>query len=93
MHAASKKITDRTHKLREFKELLTIANPSILGVSENWLNSKIEDDDIATVNEYTVYRKDRSQQKGGSVMLLVKPYIKSERRKDLEVTPKNIMKS
>ena len=59
-----KQITDRSHKLREFKELLTIANPSILGDSENWLNKKIDEEDIATVNEYTIYRKDRSQKKG-----------------------------
>jgi len=81
-----KKITDNSHKLREFKELLTIANPDILGVSETWLNSNIADTDIASEEEYIIHRKDRSQQVGGGVLLLVKPSIKSVRRDNLEVT-------
>jgi len=80
-----KKLSNNNHKLREFKELLTIANPYIIGVSETWLNHNIADTDITTEEEYTLYRKDRSQQVGGGVILLVKPCIKSVRRDDLEV--------
>jgi exonuclease III len=79
-----KKITDRTHKLREFKELLIITNPDILGVSETWLNSQLKDTDIAKEEEYKIHRKDRVNKKGGGVMLLVKANIRSKRRKDLE---------
>ena len=79
-----KKLSNNKHKLREFKELLHLTNPSILGVSETWLNKSIRDTAIATNKEFHVYRKDRSQRRGGGVLLLVKPYIKSEPREDLE---------
>jgi exonuclease III len=81
-----KKLNSKEHKLREFKELLTIADPYILGVSETWLNKKIEDNDIVNKDEYSIHRKDRVQRKGGGVLVLVKPTIKSERRDDLETS-------
>jgi exonuclease III len=84
-----KKISDRTHKLREFKELLIITNPDILGVSETWLNNNLEDTDIASKEDYTIHRKDRTNKRGGGVMLMVKANIKSKRRDDLECNTLN----
>jgi hypothetical protein len=63
---------------------LFITNPDILGVSETWLNNKLKDTDIASKEEYLIHRKDRTNRKGGGVMLMVKANIKSKRRDDLE---------
>jgi len=79
-----KKIDGRQHKLREFKELLFTLNPSILAVSETWLTKNILSTEIATPEEFTIYRKDRIDRKGGGVLLLVEPNIKSDRKFTLE---------
>jgi exonuclease III len=80
-----KKLTHHDHKLREFQELLTITKPDILGVSETWLNSNITDKQIDPTENYTIYRKDRSEQKGGGVMCLINKTITSERKDKYEV--------
>jgi hypothetical protein len=81
-----KKITSKEHKLRELKELITISNPSILGISETWLNKSIQDSDIVNKEEYAIFRKDRIQRKGGGVLLLAKPNLKPEPRVDLQTS-------
>ena len=84
-----KSIDNNQHKMREFKELLYTTNPAILGVSETWLTKHIPDTEIATEEEFTIYRKDREGKKGGGVMLLIDPTIKSDRRKKLEANTKD----
>ena len=80
-----KAINSHQNKLREFKELLHIVKPCIMGVSETWLTKKILNTQIATATQYNIYRKDRPIKRGGGVMLLVDAKIRSDRKLDLEL--------
>ena len=61
-----------------------MTNPYLFGVSETWLNDSISNQQIANEDEYLVVRKDRGEQKGGGVMLIVKKELRPDHRKDLE---------
>ena len=48
----------------------------------------IKNTQIASETDFMFYRKDREEQKGGGVLLLVKTSIKSDRRLELECKEK-----
>ena len=54
----------------------------IIGLSETWLSPSVTDEDIS-LEEYTVFRKDRPQ-RGGGVCVYVKSSLPCKRRADLE---------
>ena len=84
-----KALGSNKNKLQEFKELIHITQPCIMGVSETWLNKKISNSQIAPTTRYNIYRKDRPAKRGGGVLLMVDAKIRSDRKTDLELNTPN----
>lgn len=59
------------------------ASPTILGLSETWLDSSIPDVSVS-VDNYQLFRRDRPKGRGGGVLVLVPSSIRCRRRPDLE---------
>ena len=77
--------------IRSFKEgyaslrSLAIQNYSVISLTETWLTQKVVDTKLQLpLQGYEVFRKDRSDRKGGGVMLAVKRDLMPQRRPDLE---------
>ena len=49
--------------------------PAIIGISETWLSSNINDSELSINGQYTVFRSDR-QTRGGGVCLLIMNSLK-----------------
>ena len=50
----------------------------ILVLTETWLHDEIRNDEIlADLNNYAIYRKDRNERRGGGVLIAVKQQITS----------------
>ena len=56
-------------------------NPDIIGITETWLKADILDSEISLEN-YTLFRHDREDARGGGVMLYVKNNLKVTHRDD-----------
>ena len=80
-----KSINANRNKLDEFKDLLHLTNPDMIGVSETWLNKNVTNTQIDPNNKYSIYRKDRVKKKGGGVLLLVSNKIRSQQKDTLEM--------
>lgn len=74
-------ILSLTHKIDQLRAWLAYNDPSIITISETWLNENIPDSDI-NLDNYTVYRADRGSRAGG-----VATYIKNNLKSQL-IVPK-----
>ena len=63
------------NKLSEFNTLIYTANPSLIAVTESWLNDSVHDALLDPVNIYNIFRHDRKS-RGGGVCLLLEKKIK-----------------
>ena len=59
------------NKRDELEELAARESPSLIALTETWLNADVMDSEIA-VPGYSIFRCDRSTRNGGGVMLLVR---------------------
>lgn len=59
------------NKLTELDHLLSTAYPSVLCITESWLNSSYPDNLLINNYDYSVYRKDRCDRHGGGVCVLI----------------------
>ena len=59
-----------SNKIDEIHCLIDEEKPDIITITETWLNHTIPSSDIIT-SSYTVYRKDRSEGRGGGVLIAV----------------------
>ena len=56
-------------RLEEVQRIIDMGNPEIVGITESWLNTRIDDDQIS-FDKYITVRSDRtteSKKKGGGV--------------------------
>jgi len=84
LNAQSIKATSKSKaKLIEFKNLTYTLKPDLFGVSETWLIKQAASSSVISADYYQLYRKDRVDQIGGGVALLVKNDIWSKEREDL----------
>lgn len=70
-------------KIDELRLRLSTKSTDFVAITETWLNSSI-DDNLISINDFIVYRKDRSHCRGGGVGAFVSSCIPSKRRSDLE---------
>ena len=71
-------------KLILFQNLVYANQFDIVCVCETWLNEDVLDNEI--LQGYTIYRNDRSNYRGGGVLLAIKSDLRSLRRNQLEGT-------
>ncbi len=83
-----KSVNARRNKLVEFRTLVELKQPSLVGVCETWLNRDIKNTEILPPDQYKIYRKDRKDGYGG-ILLAVNNDIQSKRKVSLEVTSDN----
>jgi hypothetical protein len=77
LNARSVKTVNTTiNKLAEFNNLVYANDCQIVGVTETWLKSSVLSSEILDDN-FIVYRRDRSDKRGGGVLLCVKRNIHS----------------
>ena len=70
-------------KMDKFRLLLSEATrPAIVGVSETWLNSSVQDSEVS-ISSFELYRRDRRKH-GGGVLVYVPGSYCSRRRTDLD---------
>lgn len=86
LYAFDKDLKSNRTKLDEIESVLCLQyRYDIICISETWLKSNISCEDIK-INNYTVYRKDRSDNSGyGGVVIYVADYLLSQRRPEIEV--------
>ena len=53
-------------KIDELTLFLSCRQPSVVAVTESWLNSDIEGG-LVSINGYNIFRKDRSSRRGGGI--------------------------
>ena len=70
------------NKLDELQLYIDKETADIIGITETWLNEEISDVEL-NINDYTIFRHDRLNKTGGSVILLIKKDIKVNIRDDL----------
>ena len=58
------------NKFEEFQLLVSQHNPYIISITESWLESNIHDSEIQ-LNNFNLFRNDRSGSRGGGVLLYV----------------------
>ena len=85
LNTQSVKTTDKVkQKLIEFKNMIYTLQPDVFAVNETWLIEQIPDSAVISTDYYLLHRKDRTNQIGGGVALLVKRDIWSKHRDELE---------
>ena len=70
-------------KIDELTLFLSCRQPSVVAVTESWLNSDIEDG-LVSINGYNIFRKDRSSRRGGGICVYLPQGTYAKRRLDLE---------
>ena len=70
-------------KIDELTSFLSCRQPSVVAVTESWLNSDIEDG-LVSINEYNIFRKDRPSRRGGGICVYLPHGTYAKRRLDLE---------
>jgi len=84
LNAQSIKATSKDKsKLIEFKNLVYTLKPDLFAVSETWLIKETDSKSVISSDYYQLFRKDRVNQIGGGVALLVKNDLWSKEREDL----------
>jgi hypothetical protein len=86
LYAFDKDLESNRTKLDEIESVLCLQyRYDIICISETWLKSNISCEDIK-INNYTVYRKDRSDNSSyGGVAIYVVDHLLSQRRLEIEV--------
>lgn len=82
-----KTVTMVRNKLLQFHSMVDIYKPHLIGVTETWITSEVDNKEILG-SEYLIHRKDRATT-GGGVLLAVHNSIKSKRLDKLESKNKN----
>ena len=70
-------------KIDELTSFLSCRQPSVVAVTESWLNSDIEDG-LVSINGYNIFRKDRPSRRGGGICVYLPHGTYAKRRLDLE---------
>ena len=70
-------------KIDELTLFLSCRQPSVVAVTESWLNSDIEDG-LVSINGYNIFRKDRPSRRGGGICVYLPHGTYAKRRLDLE---------
>jgi hypothetical protein len=84
LNARSIKHVSRTkNKLVQLQSLLEVEQPDLIGLTETWLTSKVDNSELL-VHGYDVYRKDRMKSRGGGIVLLFKDCLNIVRQNLLE---------
>ena len=81
-----KSVNSKRNKLIQFHTAVALKKPSIICITETWLTPDIQNLEILSDSEYSVYRKDRPQRRGGGVLTAIHNSIKSKIREDLNST-------
>ena len=63
--------------------LLDAKRPTVLGISETWLNDTISDGEVS-ISSFSIYRKDHKGRRGGGILVYVHNSCRCRRRNDLE---------
>ena len=71
------------NKLEELELYVHEEKPHIIGITETWGNTKIENSEIS-FDGYQTFRKDRKDRIGGGVLLYIRNDIKAVRREIFE---------
>ncbi len=78
-----KSVDSRRNKLAQFHTTVALKKPSIICITETWLTSEVQNLELLSDSEYSVYRRDRPQGRGGGVLTAIHNSIKSKIREDL----------
>ena len=70
-------------KIDELTLFLSCRQPSVVAVTESWLNSDIEDG-LVSINGYNIFRKNRPSRRGGGICVYLPHGTYAKRRLDLE---------
>ena len=90
LNAQSRKATTKyISGVNQFRHMTDILEPDIIAVNETWLIPEIPNSEFADETIYAVCRNDRTDIRGGGVLILVKKYLWSKERKDLESNDPN----
>jgi len=65
------------NKLPELQALLSVKHPSLVFITESWLDCSITDNVINPSADYSIYRHDRAMRVGGGVMAMVSKQMHS----------------
>ena len=79
-----KSVNTQRNKLVEFQSLVSLQNINLACVTETWLNSTVQNNEILSGEQFNIYRKDRRDGYGG-IMLAVDMLMRSKRMKNLEL--------
>ena len=71
MNARNLKKTRSCNKLVELQNLVDNSDRNVIAITKTWLNENISNCEILHEN-YTVYRRDRCNKRGGSILLAIK---------------------
>ncbi len=86
-------ITNACHVMNRVTELCGVAginNPTLMLITESWLDSSIPDSGVDIGNNYSIYRKDRPTL-GGGILAYIHKNISTTRLYDLEEDDKEVM--
>ena len=67
----------------DLQALLVTDCVDIIALTETWLDDNFLDSELH-LNDYNIFRRDRSNRRGGGVLLAIKDQISSIQRTDLE---------
>ena len=70
------------NKRAEIELLVHEENPDVIGITETWLRPDIEDSEI-NLDSYALFRKDRTNARGGGVLIYIRETLKALIREDL----------
>ena len=71
-----KTVNSRCNKLVELQNLADDTDSDVIAITESWLNDTVSDSEILNSN-YTLYRRDRADKRGGGIVLAVKKTLDS----------------
>ena len=79
-----------TNKVIELCGIVAVNNPSVIIITESWLNSSIPDAAVAIGHNFNTYRRDRPTP-GGGILAYVNNHIPTIRLTELEVDGKEAL--
>ncbi len=72
-------------KLSELASVAAQSSPDVIAVTETWLNPSVPDGALLLPNYSTIVRDDRTERRGGGVMLFIRDDLQFSVRPDLTV--------
>ena len=79
-----------SNKVDELHTIVNLNNPSVVMITESWLDTKVLDAAIAIGNMFNIYRRDRYTP-GGGILVYVNTSIPTTRLTDLEEDNKEVI--